>query len=99
MSTIGPSSWVDVPELTLLTWRAIFYRSTEGEDLSAPCPVCGQAKSASLVRSPSTVDEVSERRLAGCRITVAVVHELPLLRAHLWARADLVACISCRASR
>lgn len=43
MSTIGPSSWVDVPELTLLTWRAIFYRSTEGEDLSAPCPVCGQA--------------------------------------------------------
>ena len=42
MGTIGRSFWVDVPELPLLTWRAIFYRSTEGQDLSAPCPVCGR---------------------------------------------------------
>lgn len=33
--------WKDVPDDAMARWRAIFDASTEGLDLSAPCPVCG----------------------------------------------------------
>ncbi len=33
--------WHDVPLNIASLWRAIFAASTEGLDLQAPCPVCG----------------------------------------------------------
>lgn len=35
-------AWHDVLEDALPQWRALFDASTEGEDLSERCPVCGQ---------------------------------------------------------
>lgn len=42
MDSADRTTWHDVPEGSLRRWRAIFDASKEGEDLSEPCPVCGQ---------------------------------------------------------
>lgn len=43
MDSASSVGWHDVSEGLPTAWRAIFAASTEGEDLSAECPVCGHA--------------------------------------------------------
>lgn len=38
-----PPTWTDVPLEAAARWRQIFDASSEGLDVTAPCPICGEA--------------------------------------------------------